>query len=69
MNQKTLTKKQQEISLSLYEKGATYIMNKNLGRYYDSDFDKRGLQEDLKHLKQMINIVLKEMEDHEEIDL
>lgn len=69
MNQKTLTKKQQEISLNLYEKGALHIMNENMGHYNDSDYDKRGLHEDLKQLKRMINIVVKEMEDLEEIEL
>lgn len=69
MNQKTLTRKQKEMFTELYTKGSLFIINEIDDTFEGSDYDKKCLNLHLKYLKQKIHIVVREMEDLEEIDL
>lgn len=69
MDQKPLTKKQKEMFTELYTKGSLFIINEIEDNFEGSDYDKKCLNLHLKYLKQKIHIVVREMEDLEEIDL
>jgi len=71
MKSKTLNKKQQDLFIKLYVEGALHLINENAGYYTESEYDKKGFQRELKALKQMIDIALKEIDclEEEDIDL